>query len=218
MKKLILILLLCVSSPALSDELTPDMYTPGLHLLAGGGLNSSVYSSQYEHIEGGVGLNLKTDLVYYFDSIWAVDAGSSVKFNRVDGMLLWDTQFTFGVRRNLPEIGFGKLEDPYVRVFLGRAPTVVFLNGESDVRVQSLKSDVNRVQYDGPVYGLTLGNMARTSKGTIWFSELSLTYQTLDHESEIKMDGEVPTVLYEGPAEPGSKIYTITFSVGVMVF
>jgi hypothetical protein len=199
------------------DDFYPDHWAPGLHLFAGGGLNTSFYSSEHERVEGGVGLNLKTDLVYFFDENWGADWGSAVKFNRIDGLLMWDTQFTLGVRRRIPSEWVWNLGNPYARIFAGRSPTVVFLDGD-DIPGKVHDDNVNRIQFDGSVYGITVGNLAKTKAGTMWFSELSLTYQKFENESEIKMDGDVPVVMREGPADADSQMWTLTFSIGALVF
>jgi hypothetical protein len=223
MKKNILFLLMSLlftlnaSAQTEVEAFTPSHWEPGMHLFAGGGLNSSLYSSEHERIEGGVGLNIKTDLVYFFNNDWAADWGSSVKFNRVDGLLIWDTQFTLGVRHRLPRIMIWNLGDPYVRAFIGKSPTVIFLDGD-DLPSQQHEDDINRIQYDGSVYGLTFGNMATTQGGTIWFSEISASFQRLERASEIKMEGDVPVVMHEGPADANSNIFTVTFTIGALIF
>lgn len=200
-----------------AQDFSPAIWQPGVHLFAGAGLNSSLYTSDSQHVEGGVGLNLKTDLVYFIDDTWAADWGSSVKFARIDGFLLWDTQFTLGLRRRLASIDIWDLANPYVRVFAGKSPTVVFLDG-NELPGRDQSKDVNRVQFDGTVYGITFGSMAKTESGTVWFSELSLSVQRFERESEIKMDGEVPVVTHEGPTESNANMYTITLALGAFIF
>lgn len=208
---------LIFSLSAQAEEFSPYAWQPGFHLFGGGGLNSSLYTSDTERIEGGVGLNVKTDLVYFFNDTWAADWGSSVKFARIDGFLLWDTQFTLGLRRRLSSIDIWDLANPYVRLFAGKSPTVIFLDG-NDLPGRSGDRDVNRLQFDGTVYGVTFGSMAKTEKGTIWFSEISFSLQQFSRESEIKMDGEVPVVMRENPAQSNATMYTITVAVGALIF
>lgn len=218
MRNLILTLtFILFSTSAFADDFSPASWKPGLHLFAGAGLNSSVYTSDTERIEGGVGLNMKTDLVYFFNDTWAADWGSSVKFARIDGFLLWDTQFTLGVRRRLSSIDIWDLANPYVRVFAGKSPTVIFLDG-NELPGRSQDGGVNRMQFDGSVYGVTFGSMAKSARGTVWFSELSFSLQQFERESEIKMDGEVPVVTHEGPVQENANMYTITFTIGALVF
>ncbi|KYG65735.1 hypothetical protein AZI86_01275 [Bdellovibrio bacteriovorus] len=202
---------------ARADDFSPASWQPGLHLFAGGGLNSSLYTSDTERVEGGVGLNMKTDLVYFFNDTWAADWGSSVKFARIDGFLLWDTQFTLGVRRRLSSIDIWDLANPYVRVFAGKSPTVIFLDG-NELPGRNQDGDVNRMQFDGTVYGVTFGSMTKTAAGTTWFAELSLSLQQFERESEIKMDGEVPVVTHEGPVQANANMYTVTFTIGALIF
>lgn len=218
MKHLFVILALLTSvSAQASEDFSIDAWHPGFRLLAGGGVNSSLYSSENEQIDGGLGLSFKTDFVYFLDENWGVDAGSSVKFNRINGYLLWDTQLTLGLRRNLPGLRFKYINAPYVRAFFGRSPTVIFTADGPNPSIAH-EEGVSRMQFDGTVSGLTFGNLARTKAGTIWFTEISYSYQHIDRVSEIQNRGDVPEVVYQGPAVPDSKMYTLTLSFGALIF
>jgi hypothetical protein len=133
-------------------------------------------------------------------------------------MLVWDTQFTLGVRRNLPRSFILDLGNPYVRIFAGKSPTVIFVNGDDDLPSPRHEKDIDRIQYDGTVYGFTLGSLEKTSAGTVWFTELSASYQHLERASEIKMDGEVPVVMHDGPTDDNSNIFTLTVTIGALIF
>ena len=217
MKNILFLVLLLTSSLAQADEFYPYHWTPGLHLFAGGGINTAVYSNQQDTYDGGVGLNLKTDLVYFINENWAVEAGSSIKFNRVSGYLLWDTLFTVGIRTTLPSLLNYEYGQPYGRAFIGRAPTVMFLNGNESPNGTENK-DVSRIQFDGPVGGLAVGSLHTTEKGLVWFSELGASVQSLEQESDIKMDGEVPVVISDRSVTDHTVIYSIYLTFGVMAF
>jgi hypothetical protein len=217
MKNFILFLVLLSSPWAHADEFYPYHWTPGLHLFAGGGINTAVYSNQEDTYDGGVGLNLKTDLVYFLNESWAVEAGSSIKFNRVSGYLFWDTLFTVGLRTTLPSLLNYEFGQPYGRIFVGRAPTVMFLNGNESPNGTENK-DVSRIQFDGPVAGLALGTFHTTENGLVWFTELGGSFQSLEQESEIKMDGEVPVVISSKSVSDHTTIFSLYLTIGILAF
>ncbi|MNK94839.1 hypothetical protein D3C87_1150550 [compost metagenome] len=217
MKRIFSLLLLFLSPLAQADEFYPYHWTPGLHLFAGGGINTAVYSNQQDTYDGGVGLNLKTDLVYFLNENWAIEAGSSIKFNRVSGYLLWDTLFTVGVRTTLPSLLNYEYGQPYGRIFVGRAPTVMFLNG-NDSPTGTEDKDVSRIQFDGPVGGLAIGTFHTTESGLVWFTELGGSIQSLEQESAIKMDGEVPVVVSNKGVSDHTTILSLYLTVGILAF
>ena len=217
MKTILFGLVLLFSSFSQADEFYPYHWTPGLHLFAGGGVNTAVYSNQQNTFDGGVGLNLKTDLVYFLNENWAVEVGSSIKFNRVSGYLLWDTLFTVGLRTTLPSLLNYEFGQPYGRIFIGRAPTVMFLNG-NEAPSGTDNKDVSRIQFDGPVGGLAIGTFHTTENGLVWFTELGGSIQSLEQESEIKMDGEVPVVVSSKSVSDHTTILSLYLTIGVLAF
>jgi len=217
MKNILFLFLLLSSSISLADEFYPYHWTPGLHLFAGGGVNTAAYSNQQNTFDGGVGLNLKTDLVYFLNENWAIEAGSSIKFNRVEGYLLWDTLFTVGLRTTLPSLLNYEFGQPYGRIFIGRAPTVMFLNGNESPTGTDNK-DVSRIQFDGPVAGLAVGTFHTTENGLVWFTELGGSIQSLEQESEIKMEGEVPVVISNKSVSDHTTILSLYLTIGVLAF
>lgn len=217
MKKIIFALILSFSNLAFAKDFDPYHWEPGLHLFAGGGFNTAVYSNSKDTYDGGLGLNLKTDLVYFLNSDWALEWSSSVKFNRVDEYLVWDTLFTVGVRTTLPSFTSYEYGQPYGRIFIGRAPTVLFLNG-NDVPTDPTKKDVSRIQFDGPVGGLAFGTFHTTEKGLVWFTEFGGSVQSLEQESDIKMDGDVPVVISDKSVSDHTTIYSLYLTIGVLAF
>lgn len=217
MNKLIFLFIFSFSSFSWANAFDPYHWEPGLHLFAGGGINSSVYSNSEDTYDGGIGLNLKTDLVYFLNSDWAIEASSSIKFNRVDPILIWDTLFTIGLRTTLPSLTYYEFGQPYGRIFVGRAPTVVFLNGNMSPS-QPENKDISRIQFDGPVAGLAVGSLHETEKGMIWFVELGVSLQSLEQESSIKMDGDVPVVISNNSVTNHTTIYSSYLTFGVMAF
>jgi hypothetical protein len=198
--------------PAFANDISawPE---PGLHLLAGGGLGSSVYSSDENHVDGGVGVNFGTDVSYFLNDKWAVDWSSNVSFNHVNKYLIWNTQLTLGVRYRFDTEYFpGRVT--YARVFAGRAPTVLFLNGDTPKEYEGM----SRVQFEGPVAGVAWGLMKKAKSGRDYYFEIAGTVQHLEQQDGIEMEGEVPVVIMSGPTGDHSQIYSIRFTLGLLVF
>ena len=215
MKKLLVLLILVFSVSAQADEdFEPTYWSEGLHLFAGGGVNSSVYKSNEERDDGGLGLNLKTDLFYVLNPEWAVEWSASVKFNRVRSYLLWDTLLTLGVRRQIP-VSFMDAA-PYGRLFVGKAPTVLFLEGDNSIR--SSEPGVSRIHFDGPVAGLGFGILKKNPAGQVWFSEIAVTVQKLEQSEDVRMEGEVPVVISSSRLDNNATIYSLSWTVGVLAF
>jgi hypothetical protein len=215
MKALLLTFIMMISPLAQAEEFFPYNWTKGMHLFAGIGGNTALFSDQDGTYDGGLGLNLKTDITYFINEDWAIEIGSSVGFNRVSNYLLWDTLFTVGVRTSLPSLTDYQLGQPYGRLFVGRAPMVIFLNGD---RSKTNGENVDRIQFDGPVIGGAIGTLHITSKGRVWFTELGIAYHQLKQQSDIRMDGEVPVIISDRNVDGESSIYSLSFTVGIMAF
>ncbi len=206
--RILLLLLVFCACPAVhaGKEFTPGKWTKGLHLLAGGGLNTSYFTSGKYREAFGMGLNFKTDLGYYLDDKWAVEWSSIVKFNRIRDYLVWDSLFTLGLR-------FRSGVD-FIRVFYGRAPTVFYPDEDP---VQFRDRSVRRLQYDGPVYGLGVGRMFPTQYGGTGYVELTGTYQRFEKERLIGTKGEAPVVLTTSEPRPADLLGFVV-SVGLLIF
>ena len=215
MKTLLLTFILSFSSLASAQEFFPYNWTKGMHLFAGAGVNTALFSDQEGTYDGGLGLNLKTDITYFINENWAIEIGSSVGFNRVSNYLLWDTLFTVGVRTPLPSLTDYQLGQPYGRLFVGRAPMVIFLNGDHS---KVSDGNVDRIQFDGPVIGGALGTLHMTSKGQVWFTEIGFAYHELEQGSDISMDGDVPVIISSRNVDGHSSVYSLSFTVGIMAF
>lgn len=210
-------MVLLSSVPTLATDFETDHWSKGMHLLAGGGFNSALYTSDEDLSDGGVGLNLKTDLLYVLNPQWALEWSASVKFNRMEeNFLLWDTLLTVGVRTQLPKIYPEMSGNPYARFFLGRAPTVLFLNGENPR--EDSNPNTSRIHFDGPVVGLGWGVLKKNEKGQVWFTEIAATAQSLENEEDVMMDGEVPLVLSRSQVKNNGRIYSIAITIGILAF
>jgi hypothetical protein len=193
-------------SPHDQNKFSPDQWTSGLHLAAGGGVNITHFDSNDRYDEVGYGLNFKTDLGYYFTHNFAVEWSSNIKFNKVNQLLIWDTLITGGLRYRIKEY--------YVRGFYGKAPTVVYFNHHPPEEFENSKA--SRLQFDGPVYGVAWGKMFKKDNGLIWFLESSVTYQRLQEREAIHMDGEVPEVISR--ENDPSTVLSLYFMIGALIF
>ena len=208
MRGLLLLIILSFNF-AYADEpyqFRPDYWSKGLHLTAGGGVNTTYIDSNDRFGNIGYGLNGSTDLSYYLTNRFAVDWSSNVKFNRIQNYLVWDTLITFGVRYRIKEY--------YIRAFGGRAPTVIFFEGNPPKEYKA--SNATRLQYDGPVYGFSVGKMMQAKSGLIWFLESSATLQRLKDRQGIKMNGQVPVIVSR--EKDTSTLVSLYFMVGVLIF
>ncbi len=205
-----------------SSEFLPEAWTTGLHLLAGGGINTALYASNSRNLSMGIGLNIKTDVGYFFASDWAIEAGSTVKFNKLDDNLVWNTLFTLGIRYRLGHLSFLPFPNNlYVRAIYGRAPTVVYYEEEladSGGGDDDEDEKTTRLQFDGPVYGLSLGNFLRTEAGWVYFVEITGSAQYLEQVDKITMNGQVPVVTSSDRVKDNSMIYAIHLNVGILLF
>lgn len=211
MKKLILLLFFIplVSQAQLLDtgeEFLTDDWSEGLHIFAGLGVNSSNYRSNNRRNYLGLGSNFKTDVGWYFNHDWALELSASVKFNRLDKNLLWDTLLSLGLRY--------RLEDDYFRAFAGAGVLVVVL-GEDE---PTTRQDTARLHMDGPAVGLGFGKIRRTESGKVWFTELNGTVQWLRHRDDVIVDGETPIAISSEPLNDNSTVYSLQATIGVMLF
>lgn len=198
----------------ISEPFKPDLWAKGVHLLAGFGVNTSVYNDVKTRRDFGLGSNFKADLGYYWDSRFAFELGSDVKFNWVDELLVWNTLFTVGLKYRFEGL-LNKKESNFVRVFAGSAPTVVFLNGTQPAIE---KTGATRVQFNGPVVGMAAGRFLQTDGGLNWFYELAFSYQWLREQEVIKDANDVPIVVSSGQVDNNSKIFSAFFNLGLLIF
>lgn len=199
-----------------NEEFVPEDWSEGAHLLAGLGASSSLYTSETQRRDQGIGAYLKTDLAYFFNDHFAVEMSSGIEFNKVDAFLVWNTQFTFGFRYRLPFDPFFESNSSYVRAFIGRSPTVIFLNGQAPPEYQALS--IERIHFDGPVAGASIGRFAQAPGRRVWFYEFTATVQRLEQLNGVRMQGEVPIVLIQANTTDRSTIYALHFAVGTLFF
>lgn len=205
-----------------APDFEPDHWSPGIHLLAGVGANISSYHSREENIDGGLGSNLKTDLLYVINPHFALEWGANVSFHRVRGSLIWDTPLTLGVRFQLPKL-VPSASHPYMRLFTGASPTVVFIKGNAAAldQLQAFAPDgreIDRLNFNGPVAGIGLGSMRKNSQGLVWYTEFTLAAKWVEQEERIIMQGEVPVVVSSSSVDRNTMILSIYWTIGVLAF
>lgn len=212
MKKIVLILFLIfpfsLQAQLLDtgEDFLSDDWSEGLHIFAGIGINSSNYRSNSRKDDLGIGINFKTDVGWYFSHDWALESSASVKFNRLNSDLIWDTLLTLGIRY--------RLEDYYFRGFAGAGVLVVVL-GEDEPQINQ---DTARLHMDGPALGIGFGRIRRTNNGKVWFTEINGTVQWIKHKDDVKVDGETPIATSSEPVKDNSVIYSLQATVGIMLF
>lgn len=208
--------LVCSGAALATEEFDPSFWPMGLRLMAGAGISSSVYSSEEGRRDIGVGSYIKTDLSYFFSDRWAVEWSSGVKFHRADGYFIWDTLFTLGVRYRIERLPFSKSQSSYLRFFFGLAPTVLFFDGARPLEYE--EQGVERLHFDGPVAGASIGTFRRLESGRVWFYEATFSVQKLEQEDGIRMDGEVPIVIIRHTRNDRSTIYSLYAAIGAIFF
>lgn len=188
---------------------TAEPMEKGLHLAAGLGVDFSFYKAELLQFEGGAGLNLKTDLIYFWNPNWAIDATSSVKLNRSEDFYLWDTLLTIGLRYHFTELQNPKWHSTYIKLFAGIAPTVVSLRkpGISD-----------RLQYEGAVGGLTWGIFLPDDDKSHWFFEVTGAVQHLKRRKSLTDINEIPVVTEQRILQDGSLVSSLNIVIGAFVF
>lgn len=188
------------------EEFLSDDWSEGLHIFVGAGMNSSNYRSDTRQNYLGIGINFKTDVGWYFDHEWAIESSASVKFNRFNTDLLWDTLLTLGLRY--------RIEDYYFRGFAGAGVMVIVI----DEHEPTVNKDTRRIQMDGPAIGLGFGRTKLTEKGKVWFVEANGAAQKFNRRNDVAIDGQYPIALSSEAVKDNSVVYSAQFTIGVLLF
>lgn len=211
-----LILLLTTPGARADEAFRAEYWAKGIHLLGGIGLSSSVYNNDSSRRHFGAGSYLKTDLGYFLNDSWSLEWSSGVKFNQVDEFLVWDTMFTVGVRYRIPYVPIINSRSTFIRAFIGSSPTVVFLNDAAPEEYKDL--GVERVHFDGRVYGAAIGEFHNSRSGRVWFYEASISTQELLQQDGIRMEGEVPISILKSATNDQSRIFSVYVAAGALFF
>ena len=188
------------------EEFLADDWSEGLHIFVGAGINSSNYRSDTRQNYLGIGSNFKTDVGWYFDHEWAIESSASVKFNKFNADLLWDTLLTLGLRY--------RFEDYYFRGFAGAGVMVIVIDEDKP----TVNKDTRRIQMDGPAIGFGFGRTKLTEKGKVWFIEVNGTAQKFSRRNDVAIDGQYPIALSSEAVNDNSVVYSAQFTIGVLLF
>ncbi len=194
----------------------PIKWMSGIHLLGGLGVSSAYVKSRDQDVDVGIGMNIRTDIGYYFADAYAIDLGISVVLNQVRKTLVWDTQHTLGFRSRLPAIFNFKNSISFLRVFGGRGPLVTISrgNGDKDTPVQG----ADRVQAEGNVVGAALGFFQKAKDKTTWFVDLGFSVHDLQRYEVIQEVNGVPEVVNTQNETDGTQFFTLSATMGIVFF
>lgn len=203
-----------ISSETDRPTFTALSWTEGLHLTAGLGVNSSYIASDLVRENVGVGLNIHTDLGYYFWDAYAVEVSTSVMLNRVKSVIIWDTLMTAGVRARLPNWAGPDHSSPFIRLMGGRGPSVFLYKGTPP---PEFDHGGDRTQVEGNVYGVAYGFFQDSRDGRVWWMQIQQTthlYSKLEAVDEIN---QVPEVIYSTRVGNHTATYSVSLTFGVLL-
>lgn len=191
------------------NEFSTNSWSQGLHIFAGAGLNTSSFKSTAEDVDFALGFNIKSDVGWYLNDRWAIESSASVKFNKLESDLVWDTLLTMGVRYRTNQRG------NYARLFLGTSQTVLYPSGSRPDWGQS----ASRYYFMGEAIGASVGRLYKSkSINNIWFVEFSITMQAIKSRKGVELDGEAPIVVSDENVSDNSTIHSMYITAGVMLF
>ncbi|MCM2282464.1 MAG: hypothetical protein NDI61_11540 [Bdellovibrionaceae bacterium] len=204
------------SGEAEREVFRPDHWARGFHFLAASGLSTALFNSRVQEAELGGGASIRMDVGYYWTPDFAVEIGSSVNLNRVEGFLIWDNQFTLGVRARVPRLAYSRYGAPYMRFFSGRGPLIIVFEDEAPSVYQA--SGAQRLQLEGPVFGASIGYMQTATTGGVWLLELMLTFHSFESLEIVKSNKDVPVVVQEERVRDQSSFSALHILIGVVAF
>lgn len=223
-KGLVFILLFFVADISVAQEIigdkpkfTPASWAKGIHFMPSAGVNTSIFDSKVNEEDTGWGGVVRMDVGYYFSNDFAMEIGSSISLNRVNGYLMWDNQFNLGIRTR---ITFLKNTDkggaPYFRAFLGRGPLVLVFERSTPSEYAAIGA--TRLQLEGPSYGTGIGFMQLTATNTVWFMELALSVHQFETLEVIKQSEVAPVVISRQSISSRSTFSTLHLMFGMVAF
>ena len=216
--KIFMVLMLFITANSYAaaslDESPNVVWKEGLQLTAGLGVNFSSFSSAETDQALGGGLALHSSVTYYLSNWFGLDLGMNVAFNRFDKNIIWSTHGSLGVRTKIPSIFPNPERNSYAKVFVGRGPSVIIFNGEKPEQVEAGES-VDRVQFEGAFYGVSLGMMELSKSRRPWFAELSFILQSFDQLYLVDEVDEVAEIAETLNLDEKSLFYSISLVFGV---
>jgi hypothetical protein len=193
----------------LSIFTTNLIWASAAHLDFGGGAHGSSYRTEGRSRIFAPGLNFKTDLGYEFVSNVSAEWSSQVKFSDVDDVIAWETLMTIGLRFDFPTSPY------FMRVFWGRSPTVYYRGGVPQL---SREAQPSRLQFEGPVAGVSVGKKFSTPAGRNWFIETGVSHQRLEEVTGVNNDGAIIVEAFNRDVPNHIHILTLYAMVGLRIF
>lgn len=222
MQTIILLLALIYAAPSRAaseviehSTFTSQNWTSGLHMTAGLGVNSSYFESDFIRENVGAGLNVHTDVGYYFYNLFAIETSVNVMLTRVQSVLVWDTLMTMGLRTRLPAWFGPNHSSPYLRVAGGKGPSVLIYKG-SDPSAYNIGGE--RAQIEGDIFSASYGVLQNARDGSVWFIELQTSMNRYRKVEAIDDVDGVPEVIFSAPVNDNASMYSISLTFGVVIF
>ncbi|WP_413581718.1 hypothetical protein [Bdellovibrio sp. HCB288] len=191
-----------------------EIWKEGTHIAAGLGITGGAYLVDGASRDFGGGLSGKTDVGYFLNDKWALEASSYIKFARVNDYRVWGTILSVGFRYRLPEGWFDE-QVPYFRAFTGANINVVYLDGR---KIPEFDEVYNRIQFEGPMVGIALGGMRLSKTKKVLFWEVAATGEWMVRESGIQMEKDVPVVVARASLDGRSQLYSVYVTLGGFIF
>jgi hypothetical protein len=195
---------------------TAKHWTQGLHMSAGLGMNLGYFDTDLVRENVGAGLNIHTDLGYYFGNLAAVEVAGDVMLTQLSSSMIWDTMMTFGLRTRLPEWAGPEKSSPYLRLMGGRGPSVYMFKGKKPARYDIGGGE--RTQIEGDVFGIAYGLFQDGREGTTWYMQLQYLTHIYRRVEVIDEVNGVPEAIISGPLNDGEAMHSLSLTFGVLLF
>ena len=222
LEAIVLMAALIFSTPSHAEEViehsgfTANDWTTGLHMTAGLGVNSTYIETDLTRENVGIGLNIHTDVGYYFLNSWAFETSVNVTLNRATSVLIWDTAMTLGLRSRLPPWLGPDHSTPYFRLVGGRGPSVLIFNGQKPEQLKG--NDGERTQIESNIWGGGYGFYQNARDGSVWFVEFQGTVHRYRKIEVIDDIDQVPEVIESYSVDNNAAAYSINLTFGVLIF
>lgn len=198
----------------INEPIIEKSWAEGLHLIAGGGLNTALLISKNGQKHLSPGFNLKTDLAYHLSPTWAVEVGANVMFDRIHGFMVWDTLFTVGVRTLLPLFRQYKQFASYLRFFGGYGPAMVY----QATNATDTFPGADRLKLQGPAAGASFGVFYDLAANRPWFIELTFMAHHFYNIFGVKDLDAAPISLSNSAINNNSTLFSLQINAGLFIF
>ncbi|MES2743997.1 MAG: hypothetical protein V4655_01160 [Bdellovibrionota bacterium] len=214
--------LMMFAAPAAAQEVleetsfTAAHWTNGLHMSAGLGMNLGYFDTDLIRENLGPGLNIQTDVGYYFGNIVALEVAGNVMLTRVSSTMIWDTMMTFGVRARLPDWAGPEKSAPFFRLLGGRGPSVFIFKGEKPAEYDIGEGE--RTQIEGDVFGAAYGLFQDGREGTTWYLQLQYLTHIYRKVEVIDDVNGVPEAIFSRRVSDSGAMHSLSLTFGVLLF